>query len=157
MRYGCLTDDYFFNQKEFGGYFEGTDSSPLDERYYRRSTEEALPWEFFGRLASEDGAVLKDMIAARRGGGRLNILFYGVPGAGKTSFARTLAAKVGLRAYDLLQGEADEKNISAETRLAGIQIFNARMASGGGKLLVVDEADELLRTAGSSVGGRIRG
>ena len=157
MRYGCLTDEYLFNQKEFGGYFEGTDSSPLDERYYRRSDEEALPWEFFGRLASEDGAVLKDMLAARRGGGRLNILFYGVPGAGKTSFARTLAAKTGLKAYDLLQGEADEKNISAETRLAGIQIFNARMATGGGKLLVVDEADELLRTSGAAVGGRIRG
>ena len=155
MRYGCITDEYFFNVKEFGGYFEGTDVSPLDERYYRQLEGEALPWDFFGKLASEDGTVLKEMHCSRRRGGRLNILFYGVPGAGKTSFARTLAASARLRAYDLLQGESDGKNISAETRLAGIQIFNARMATGG-NLLVVDEADELLRTSGAVFGGRIR-
>jgi len=156
VRYGCVTGEYLFNQKEFGGYFEGTDGSPLDERYYRQFEGESLPWDFFGKLASDDGAVLKEMLCARRRGGRLNILFYGAPGAGKTSFAWTLAAAARLRAYDLLQGEADGKNISAETRLAGIQIFNARMASGG-NLLVVDEADELLRTAGGVFGGRIRG
>ncbi|MBO7482803.1 MAG: AAA family ATPase [Kiritimatiellae bacterium] len=131
------------------------DGSPLDERYYRADTEERLPWGFFGRLASDVGAVLKDMLRARKAGGRLNILFYGIPGTGKTSFARSLASEAGLRAYDLLQGESDGKNISAETRLAGIQIFNARMASGG-NVLVIDEADELLRTTGSMFGERSR-
>ena len=155
-RYNCMDENYWFNQKEFGGYFEGTEGAPLDERYYRANTEEALPWGFFGRLSSEDGAVLKDMLCAHRRGGRLNILFYGVPGAGKTSFARSLAAEAGLSVYDLLQGEEDGKNISAETRLAGIQIFNSRMATGG-HLLVVDEADELLRTTGCFFGGSIRG
>ena len=155
-RYNCMDENYWFNQKKFGGYFEGVDGAPLDERYYRANTEEPLPWGFFGRLSSEDGAVLKEMLRAHRRGGRLNILFYGVPGAGKTSFARSLAAEAGLRVYDLLQGESDGKNISAETRLAGIQIFNARMASGG-HLLVVDEADELLRTTGNFFGERLRG
>ncbi|MBR2839168.1 MAG: AAA family ATPase [Kiritimatiellae bacterium] len=155
-RYNCMTSEYWFNQPEFGGYFEGTDGAPLDERYYRANSEEALPWGFFGRLSADDGAILKEMLRARKGGGRLNILLYGVPGAGKTSFARSLAAEAGLQAYDLLQGESDGKNISAETRLAGIQIFNARMASGG-NLLVVDEADELLRTAGTVFGERSRG
>jgi len=154
-RYNCMTDEFWFNQREFGGYFEGMDGAPLDERYYRSDSEEALPWGFFGRLASDVGTVLKDMLRARRTGGRLNILFYGVPGTGKTSFARSLASEAGLKAYDLLQGESDGKNISAETRLAGIQIFNARMASGG-NVLVVDEADELLRTTGTMFGERSR-
>ena len=154
-RYNCMTDDYWFNFKEFGAYFEGMDSSPLDERYYRAEEGEPLPWGYFGRLASEDGAVLKEMLRARRGGGRLNILLYGAPGAGKTSFSSALAAEAGLRAYDLLQGDAEGRNISAETRMAGIQIFNARMARGG-NVLVVDEADELLRTAGGFFGERSR-
>lgn len=154
-RYNCMTDEFWFNQREFGGYFEGMDGAPLDERYYRSDTEEVLPWGFFGRLASDVGTVLKDMLRARKSGGRLNILFYGVPGTGKTSFARSLASEAGLKAYDLLQGESDGKNISAETRLAGIQIFNARMASGG-NILVVDEADELLRTTGTMFGERSR-
>ena len=69
-RYNCMDENYWFNQKEFGGYFEGTEGAPLDERYYRANTEEALPWGFFGRLSSEDGAVLKEMLCAHRRGGR---------------------------------------------------------------------------------------
>ena len=156
MRYNCMTNEYWFNQAEFGGYFEGMDASPLNERYYRADESEVLPWNFFGKLARDDGAVLKEMLTARREGGRLNVLFYGAPGAGKTSFAHTLASEAGLKSYDLLQGEAEGKNISAETRMAGIQIFNERMVSGG-NVLVIDEADELLRTTGGMFGARARG
>ena len=156
VRYNCMTNEYWFNYAEFGGYFEGIDGAPLNERYYRMDASEALPWNFFGKLAREDGAVLKEMLSARREGGRLNVLFYGVPGAGKTSFARTLVAEVGLARYELLQGESDGKNVSAATRMAGIQIFNERMADGG-KVLVIDEADELLRTMGDVFGARSRG
>jgi len=155
FRYNCMTDEYWFNHKELGGYFEGMDPVPLDERYYRVTQCLPLPWSFFGKLAEEDGAVLEKMLRARLDGGRLNILLYGVPGAGKTSFARALAFAAGFRCYELLQGEADEKNISAETRLAGIQIFNLRMAARG-NMLIVDEADELLRTTASLFGGRSR-
>ena len=156
FRYNCIDEAYNFNFKELGGYFEGIEAVPFDARYYRADKAEALPWEFYGKLADEDGAVLREMLAARRDGGRLNILFYGVPGTGKTSFARTLAAVTGFKPYELLQGESDGRNVSAATRLAGIQIFNVRMAAGR-TLLVVDEADELLRTNGSFMGERIRG
>jgi len=156
FRYNCITDEYWFNRKELGGYFDGMEAVPIDERYYRADDGEALPWSFFGKLAAEDGAILREMLRARKDGGRLNILFYGVPGSGKTSFARTLAAESGFKAYQLLQGDAEGKDISAETRMAGIQIFNARMATGG-NILVVDEADELLRTTGSFFEGRTRG
>ena len=151
-RYGCMDDEYWFNSKEFDAYFAGTDTSPLDERYYKVARGEPLPWDFFGDLAEKDGALLKDMLAARSGGGRLNVLFYGAPGTGKTSFALALAKAVGGMAYDLLQGERDGKNISIESRMAGIQIFNERVA-GARTMLIVDEADELLRTNAEVYGG----
>ncbi len=156
MRYNCMTDEYWFNRAEFGGYFDGMESVPLDERYYRLDESESLPWNFFGTLASEEGNILKEMLRARSRGGRLNVLFYGVPGAGKTSFARALAIEAGLKRYELLQGEPEGKNMSAATRMAGIQIFNSRMATGG-NVLLIDEADELLRTTGSFMGERMRG
>ena len=151
-RYGCMDEAYWFNSKEFDAYFTGTDTSPLDERYYKVARGEPLPWEFFGDLAEKDGVLLKDMLAARAGGGRLNVLFYGAPGTGKTSFACALAKAVGGTAYELLQGERDGKNISTESRMAGIQIFNERIA-GAHTMLIVDEADELLRTNAEVYGG----
>ena len=151
-RYGCMDDEYWFNYNEFDAYFTGTDESPLDERYYKVARAEPLPWEFFGDLSEKDGALLKEMLAARAAGGRLNVLFYGAPGTGKTSFACALAKAVGGTAYELLQGERDGKNISTESRMAGIQIFNERVA-GAHTLLIVDEADELLRTNAEVYGG----
>ena len=155
-RYNCMTDELWFNRAEFGGYFDGMEKVPLDERYYHLDESEGLPWSFFGDLAAKDGKIIREMLRARRSGGRLNILLYGVPGTGKTSFARALAVEAGLVRYELSQGESDGKNMSAATRMAGIQIFNTRMATGG-KVLVVDEADELLRTSGSFLGERVRG
>ena len=32
FRYNCMNDEYWFNFKELGGYFEGLDAAPLDER-----------------------------------------------------------------------------------------------------------------------------
>ncbi|MBQ7190249.1 MAG: ATP-binding protein [Kiritimatiellae bacterium] len=145
-RYNCILDNYFFNNGDFGGYFSGFDSSPLADRYYRRYTGETLPWNFFGALADRDGTLLCEMLNARQKGNcKLNILLYGVPGTGKTSFAHALVEKVRRQSFDLLLGEGDGTNFSAATRLAGIQIFNEHNC-GTDAVLIIDEADELLRT-----------
>ena len=63
FRYNCIDEAYNFNFKELGGYFEGMEAVPLDARYYRADVAEALPWEFYGKLADEAGAVLREMPA----------------------------------------------------------------------------------------------
>ena len=66
-----------------------------------------LPWESFehlGREAEVVASVLQAALSGRDSG--INILLYGAPGTGKTSFAATLAAWTG--AWLRPVAEADE-------------------------------------------------
>ncbi len=104
---------------------------------------EPLPWDAFahlGREAEVAAEVLRAALAAREGG--VNILLYGPPGTGKTSFAATLAARVGALLRPV--GEADEAGDepSRYERLAGLRLAQ-RLAEPGRTLLLFDEAEDL--------------
>ena len=148
LKFDLLDDDYDFSRRTLGGFMDGTSDEAVERRFYVKcAEEETLPWEFYGDLAAKDGEVLKRMVAAS--GGKCNILLYGAPGTGKTSFARSLAKELGRTVFEIKQGDEDGKNMKSEARMVGIQVCNAQEDPNEG-LMVVDEADELLR--GSSCG-----
>ena len=143
-KFNLLDCDWDFNCRTLGGYIDGTAADAIERQFYRKSEEsDILPWAYYGELAKTDGETIKRMVRACKG--RLNILLYGAPGTGKTSFARTLAREMGLQAYEIRQGDEDGKNMNASARMVGIQIAQEQ-EDPKTSLIIVDEADELLRS-----------
>ena len=155
LKFSLLDGDYDFNRRTLSGFMDGISDEAIERRFYAKADlADALPWVFYGDLAKKDGEVLKRMITA--GGGtagdgshRCNILLYGAPGTGKTSFARSLAKELGRMAFEVKQGDEDGRNMKSEARMVGIQVCNMQ-EDPAECLVIVDEADELLR--GSSCG-----
>ena len=148
LKFNLLDCDYDFSRRTLGGFMDGVSEETIERRFYAKGEDkDILPWEFYGDLATKDGEILKRMIAAS--GGKCNILLYGAPGTGKTSFARSLAKELGRTVFEVRQGDEDGKNMKSEARMMGIQVCN-NQEDPAESLMIVDEADELLR--GTSCG-----
>ncbi len=153
LKFNLLDGEYDFCRRTLGGYLDGTTDETIERRFYTKTDfAEVLPWEYYGELAKGDGEILKRMLSGNVG--RCNILLYGAPGTGKTSFARSLAKELGRTAFEVKQGDDDGKNMRAEARMVGIKVCNAQ-EDASDSMMIVDEADELLR--GSSCGFSVFG
>ena len=146
-KYDVLDSEGDFERgNTFRNYLESGDDAALERQFYRKvAVDDALPWDFYGRLAEDHGETLKRMIASAKGKRGANILLYGAPGTGKTSFTKTLAKELGFDLYEVRQGDKDGGNDSAQSRMTGIRICNGQ-APKGKSMIMVDEADQLLRT-----------
>ncbi len=148
LKFNLLDNDYDFSRRTLGGFMDGTSEEAIERRFYTKGDgKDVLPWSFYGDLAEKDGEILKRMIAAS--GGKCNILLYGAPGTGKTSFARSLTKELGRTVYEIKQGDEDGKNMKSEARMVGIQVCNSQEEPAE-SVMMIDEADELLR--GTSCG-----
>ena len=108
-----------------------------------------LPWESFahlGREAEVVASVLQAALGGRESG--INILLYGPPGTGKTSFAATLAARIGARLRPVAEADEEGGEPARHERLAGLRLAQ-RLAAPGKTLLLFDEAEDLFVRRGS--------
>ena len=153
-RYNCIDNDFDFNS-ELMGFLNGARTEPLSSSYFSLCRDEILPWDFYGALAEKHGAILKRIIRSADGKTPVNILLYGAPGTGKTSFARTLAAELGRKCYAVAQNTNDCGGRAASSpaaRFGALQVC-ASQVDPAHSLIVVDEADEMLRGNGGGIFG----
>lgn len=119
-------------------YLVGFGDRNLDNAYFDRDLKTHLTLSDFGMPAA-DLKVLKAILQNRKG---CNILFYGLPGTGKTSLAACLAKELGL---DLYRVKASDEEHSKDFRFQAIySTMNA--AQNNKSVVLVDEADEILNT-----------
>lgn len=153
-RFQCIDDDLDFSRTLLA-FLDGTSDEPLCSSYFKRDRSEALPWDFYGELAEKHGEILKALISANAGKTGMNILLYGAPGTGKTSFAHTLAAELKRDCFNVVQRDendsGDTDNLTA-FRFAALQICDSQVDASR-SLMIVDEADDMLR--GNSMEGLI--
>ena len=122
------------------GHTAGAD---LYDQLLGKMTAEPLPWDAFahlGREAEVAASVLRAALAGQEIG--VNILLYGPPGTGKTSFAATLAARIGANLRPVAEADEDGGEPVRHERLAGLRLAQ-RLAASRNTLLLFDEAEDL--------------
>lgn len=121
-----------------------TAPSRLGEVLMPRSRKASLEWSDFDHVGE-----LRD-IAFRllAGGGGVPILLYGPPGTGKTEFAHLLAERAGMRA--VLAGQEDQSGgePTRGERLGHLVILRALTRNDPTRIVVMDEADDILLLGG---------
>jgi len=126
--------------REFLGWFQNPSDDILTEKLYTKLKPGSLSVKDFFIDKKQINHVLK--ILKKKSNTSTHLLFYGPPGAGKTSFARSIATKLGVQTYEIL-GSNDNKSINRQTAVkACLNMTN----KGDGSLIVIDEADNLLNT-----------
>lgn len=147
-RFGCVgsTERHFVHPK-ICFFLDGLSDEPLASSFYSRDDGEVLPADFFGKLAEDHLPTLRQLLEGPRGK-KVNVLLYGAPGTGKSSFARVLAKVTGRTAYQVCQRPKDKdgefRAASPEIRYAAVEICDEQTDSDT-SLMIVDEADVLLR------------
>lgn len=151
-KYGLVDSDLDLD-RTFMAFLSGINSRPLSERFWTKfDGKDVLPWHFHGKLAEKHGEVLKKMIRSKKPDSGVAVLCFGIPGGGKTSFAKSLAADLGKDLYFIAQNDEDTRrtNYSAAFRYAALAVAQKQIDAEK-SILVIDEADRLLEN--SSWGG----
>lgn len=145
-RYQCIDENLDLSDSLLR-FLKGFTDEPLSNMYFTKNKEAALPWDYYGALAEKHGALIERIISACDGTNSANILLYGAPGTGKTSFSKALAERLHRTCYMINQNGDDGEGGSRSDpnfRFGALQVCTAQVEPAH-SLIVIDEADDMLR------------
>jgi len=83
---------------------------------------------------------LKNALKTKQAG--VNILFYGLPGTGKTELAKTISTRLKTKLFEISYADDDDESIDGNRRLQAFKIAQA-LLSNKNILLMYDEAEDI--------------
>lgn len=144
-RFGFVDTFDLTLEKFFINYLNGTQTTPVTDRFYKIFEGEALSWDMYGKFSEEEGERLTQLIESKPADKGLNILFHGAPGTGKTSFVQSLAKQMGKQLYMIRLHSQDREANTKSFRFAALEVANYRLDPE--KVIVcVDECDDMLES-----------
>jgi SpoVK/Ycf46/Vps4 family AAA+-type ATPase len=112
----------------------------VEKLFCRRIEGKALPLDAFP-IPKGDVEHVETLLTGTKDG-PVHILLYGAPGTGKTAFVRSVAAHLGVKAWNVTSRENDDDG----NRRASLMGCLAIASRSKGSFVVVDEAERLLDT-----------
>jgi len=127
-------------------YLTGISGKNILERFIKIDKGRRLNIsDFF--IPAEDTSIIKDILS---NGQPCSILLYGIPGTGKTEYARSIASQCSESVYTVRYGDQEtgarrNRSSNSNSRLLSLRVAMNTVSENGG-ILIVDEADFLLNT-----------
>jgi SpoVK/Ycf46/Vps4 family AAA+-type ATPase len=127
-------------------FLTGISGKNIVEKYVRLDRKRKHKLGDFS-IADEDTSIIKDVLSS---GKPCSILLYGIPGTGKTEYARSIASQCSGSIYSVRYGQSETgtRRRNSDSRLIALRVA-INSASENGGILIVDEADFLLNTISS--------
>lgn len=97
------------------------------------------------RELEEASCLLRGAMGARERG--IHLILYGLPGTGKTEFARLLGAAIGADTYEIGFQDGDGSSASRNERYGFLRIAQQFLSRSRNSLLVFDEAEDVFPVA----------
>lgn len=116
----------------------------LTARFLKKASLSSLKLDDFPHLM-QDIQALKDYLsgAMQNKESGTNILFYGVPGTGKTECVKALAASIGIDLFEISFADEDGDPIGGTGRLRAYNLCQRMLRSSDNTLLMFDEIEDV--------------
>ena len=129
---------------------ERTTEATLVENFFGDAAEGVLTAADFQHLDDEfrlvsdylRGAFERQLVG-------VNVLLYGLPGAGKTEFAKVLARSVGKKLYAVRNADVDGDPASVTQRLSSYRLCQRFLVRSRGGVVLFDEIEDVFPQAAS--------